>query len=75
MDFPCFVCFVFVCHTVLSVPCNLVVTCWERADLLVLLYVIFSCIFVTFRYGVLGQVCYWIVSIPNLCLLSDYNHF
>ena len=75
MDFLCFVCFVFVCHTVLSVPCNLVVTCWERADLLVLLYVMFSCIFVTFRYGVLGQVWYWIVSIPNLCLLSDFNHF
>ena len=30
--------FVFVCHTVLSVPCSLVVTCWERADL-TLLYV------------------------------------
>ena len=26
----------FVCHIVLSVPCSLVVTCWERADLLVL---------------------------------------
>ena len=28
------VCFVFVCYTVLSVPFSLVVTCWERADLL-----------------------------------------
>ena len=31
--------------TVLSVPCSLVVTCWERADLLALLYVIFPCVF------------------------------
>ena len=23
----CYLCFVFVCHTILSVPCNLVVTC------------------------------------------------
>ena len=28
-------------HTVLSVPCSLVVTCWERADLLALLCVMF----------------------------------
>ena len=28
--------FVLVCHTVLSVPRNIVVTCWERADLLAL---------------------------------------
>ena len=36
--------------------CSLVVTCWERTDLLALLYVMFSCTFVTFPYGVLGQV-------------------
>ena len=37
--------FVFcLCHTVLSVSCSLVVTCWERPDLLTRLYVIFfSC--------------------------------
>ena len=29
---------------VLSVPCSLVVTCWEKADLLALLYVMFSCV-------------------------------
>ena len=44
------------CHTVSSVPCSLVVTCWERADPLTLLYVMFSCVFVTFLYGVLDQV-------------------
>ena len=65
----CYLCFVFVYHTVLSVPCSLVVTCWERADLLALLYGMFSCVFVTFPYGILGQVWYLIESIPDLCLL------
>ena len=32
------------------------------------LCVMFSCAFVTFPYGVLGQVWYLIVSIPDLCL-------
>ena len=35
-----------------------------------LLYVMFHCAFVTFHYGVLGQVWYLIVSIPNLSFLS-----
>ena len=38
----------FVFRTVLSVPCSLVVTRWERTDLLVLLYVMFSCVFFHF---------------------------
>ena len=59
-------------HAVMSVYCSLVVTCWERANLLALLYVMFSCVFVTFLCGVLGQVCYLVVSIPNLCLLSYF---
>ena len=33
----------------------------------------FSCAFVTFPCGVLGQVMYLIVSIPNLCLLTYFN--
>ena len=50
-------CYLFhVCHAFLFVHCSLVVSCWELADLLALLYVIFSCIFVTFPCGVLGQV-------------------
>ena len=53
----------------MSVSCSIVGTCLERADLFALLYVMFSCVFVTFSYGVLGQVCYLIVSIPDLCLL------
>ena len=41
----------------------------KRADLLSLLYVMFSCVFVTFPYGVLDHVWNLIVSIPDLCLL------
>ena len=51
MDFFCY--FVFVSPSVMSVYCSLVFTCWERADLLALFYVMFSCAFVTFPYDVL----------------------
>ena len=44
-------------YAALSVPYSLTITCWEKADLLALLCVIFSCVFVTFPYGFLGQVC------------------
>ena len=59
---------IFRCHTVLFVPCRCVVIFWfwERADLLTLLCVMFSCDFVIFPYGVLSQVCYLIVTIPDL---------
>ena len=65
---------VCLCCAVLVVPCSLVNTCWERADLLTLLYVMFSCVFVTFPYYVLRQVWYLIVWIPDHCPLS-YFHF
>ena len=55
----------------MSVSCNLVVTCLEKADLLALLYMMFSCVFVTFSC-VLGQVWYLIVSIHDICLLSYF---
>ena len=45
----------------------------ERVDLLALLCVMFSCVFFTFQYGVLGQVCYLIVLIPDLCLLFSLS--
>ena len=52
-----FLLFVFrVCQVFLSVRCSLVVTRWERADLLALLRVMFYCDFVAFPCGVLGQV-------------------
>ena len=57
---------VCLCYAVLSIPCSLVITCRGRADLLALLCVMFSCAFVTFPYGVAGQVWYLIVSIPDL---------
>ena len=63
------------CHTVLSVPGSLVVNYSERADLLALLYVIFSCVFVTFPYGDLGQVWNLVLSIPHICLLPYLNQF
>ena len=82
MDHVGHLCFVFVMLSCpflfLSVHCSLVATCWERADLLALLYVLFYCVFVTFPCGVLGQVWYLIVSIPDLCrrtcLISGYSH-
>ena len=43
---------VFLCYTVLSVSCILVFTYWEMADLLALLCVMFSVVFVTFPPGV-----------------------
>ena len=52
----------------MSVSCNFVVNCWERADLLKILSVVFSCVFVTFPFGVLSRVMYLFVSIPDLCL-------
>ena len=55
-----------------SVHCCLVVTCWERADLLALVGDVY-CIFVTFPCGILGQVWYLIVSFPDLCLLSYFE--
>ena len=64
--------YVCLCHIVLSVSCSLLVTCWERADLLALLYVMFSCVFVTLPFNVLGQVWYLIVLIPVLCLLPYF---
>ena len=60
------------CHTVMSVSCSLVVTCWKRSGLLSPLYVMFSCVFVTFPYGaiVTGLVLDCIDS--DLCLLPNF---
>ena len=60
--------------SVKSVNCSLVVTCWERTDLLAtILCVIFSFAAVTFPNGVLGQVSCLIVSFPDLYLLSYFS--
>ena len=34
------------------------------------LFVVFTCVFVTFPCGILGQVWYFVVLIPDLCRLS-----
>ena len=59
-------------HAFVSVHCWLMVTSWERADLLALV-VMFYCVFVTFPCGIQGQVWYLIVSIPDLCHLSYFE--
>ena len=61
MDHFSYLCFV----SCFLVRCSLVVTCWERADLLTLFCVMFYCVFVTFPCCVLGQV--W-------CLIVLYRY-
>ena len=46
-----------------------VVICWERADLLALVCGAY-CEFCHFPIGILGQVWYLIVWIPDLCTLT-----
>ena len=48
-----------VCPAFASVHCWLVVTCWERADLLALVGDVY-CIFVTYPCGIMGKVWYLI---------------
>ena len=55
-----------------SVYLCLVVTCWERADLLAP-FVVYNSEFVTFPFGILGQVWYLIVSIPDLCIRTYFG--
>ena len=40
-----------------------------------LLYVMFNCDFVPFPCRILSQVWYLIVSIPDLCRLSYFDHY
>ena len=63
-----------VCHAFVSVHCCLVVTCWERADLLALVCDVY-CDFVTFPFGILGLVWYLIVLIPDPCHFSYFQKF
>ena len=59
---------VCLCYAVVSVPCSLPITCLYLADLLALLCVVFSYVFVTVPYGVQNRVRNVIVSIADLCL-------
>ena len=67
-----FVIYVSCLYCFLSVHCSLVVACWEMADLLALLFVVFYFVFVTSPCGVLGQVWFVVVLIPDFCLLSYF---
>ena len=60
-------------YTVLSVPCSLVITCWESTGLLALLCVMFPCVFATFPYGFSGKMWYLILSIPDFCHLLYFE--
>ena len=64
MDSFWILCFMFV----LSTHCSLAITCWVKFDLLALLFVVFSYVFITLPYGVLGQAWYLIVLIPDFYL-------
>ena len=57
-----------------SVYMFLVVTCWERADLLALVCGVSLCV-CHFLIGILGQVWYLIVLIPDLCTLTYLEIF
>ena len=51
-----------------SVHMCFVVTCWKRADLLALVCGVYC----EFVIGILGQVWYLIVLIPDLCTLTYF---
>ena len=68
-----FFCVSCISHDYESVLCCLVVTCWERADLMDIVGDVY-CIFVIFSYDILGQVWYLIISLPNFtCILYVYT--
>ena len=58
-------------YYVLSDLCSRVITCWESDDLLALLCVMLSCVFVTYSYGVSGQWWHLIVLIPDHTIPSS----
>ena len=64
----CLSCFNFLCWFIAALwsPAGKELTYW-------LLFVMFNCIFVTFPCSVLGQVWHLIVSIPDLCRLSNFD--
>ena len=72
VDHLCYSCLLFVMLSCKSVCWYIVVTCWERAELLALV-----CVFLLWRchfpIGHLGQVWCLIVWIPDLCPLSYFH--
>ena len=71
VDLLCFICLLFAMHVCASVYMCFVVNYWERADLLALVCGV--CLWVWhFPIGILGQVRYSMVSIPDLCTLTYF---
>ena len=71
MDNLCYLCLVFA-----MLSCLFNVALWSPAGRGLtswLLFVMFNCVFVTFPFGILGQMWYLIVSIPDLCRLSYFK--
>ena len=64
-------CLVFAMSLSASVYMCFLVTCWERADLLALVCGVLLLV-CHFSIGILGQVWYLIVSIPDLCTLTYF---
>ena len=69
VDLLCFFCLVFVMPLSVSIYLCLVVTCWERADILALVCGVLLRV-CHFTIGILGKVWYLIVSVPDLCTLT-----
>ena len=71
MDHLCYICLVF-----FTLSCLFIAALWSTAGIVMtswLLFVMFNYVFVTFPCGILGQVWYLILSIPDLCLLSYFD--
>ena len=66
MDRFCYLCFMFVMFFVVSSPAGKGLVTWLPC--MCILY----CVFVISPCGVLGQMCYLILSISDLCLLSYF---
>ena len=65
----------FLCLVFLMLSRLFIATLWSPAGKELatwLLFVMFNCVFVTFPCGILGQVWYLIVSIPDLRRLSYF---
>ena len=60
--------FCYLCWVSVSLSCLFIAALWSPAGKGLTLCVMFYCVFVTFQCGVLGQVWYLIVLIPDLCL-------
>ena len=71
MDHLCYFCIVFVMLSRL-----LIAALWSPAGKGLsswLSFVVLDCVSVTFPFGILGQVWYLIVSIPELCTISFFH--